>query len=197
MNKKLVRNYLRLAKSLLFVPLCLPHLLAYLLSAGPRRALIKSDLSVMAYQIGIGLGTMMSLVYMLANNRFYRNLFYHRIGPACALLIGWILPKDRYFSISKTTGIGEGCWMAHPFSTIINAESIGRNFRVINNTTIGETAKGRPVIGDNVDVGAGVIIIGNVKIGDNVRIGAGSVVVRDIPGNCVAVGNPARPVKFL
>lgn len=54
---------------------------------------------------------------------------------------------------------------------------------------------GRVEIGDNVFVGAGVIILPNVKIGSNVVIGAGSVVIRDIPDNCVAVGNPCKPVK--
>jgi acetyltransferase-like isoleucine patch superfamily enzyme len=40
-----------------------------------------------------------------------------------------------------------------------------------------------------------VCIIGDVTIGDNVIIGAGSVVVKDIPSNCIAVGNPARVVE--
>lgn len=47
-------------------------------------------------------------------------------------------------------------------------------------------------IGNNVWLGAGVIIMPGVKIGDNSVIGAGSVVTRDIPENCVAYGNPCR-----
>ena len=85
-------------------------------------------------------------------------------------------------------------WIAHPYSTIINAESIGSNFSCIHCTTIG-AYKGRPVIGDNVSLGANVVIIGNIHIGNNVTIGAGSVVVKDLPDNCVAVGNPARIIK--
>lgn len=72
---------------------------------------------------------------------------------------------------------------AHPYATIINAESIGDNFHFIHCTTIGATDKGRPTIGNNVSLGAGAIIIGDVTIGDNVTIGAGSVVVKDIPSN--------------
>ena len=53
------------------------------------------------------------------------------------------------------------------------------------------------MIGDNVSLGANVIIIGPVHVGNNVTIGAGSVVVKDIPGNCVAVGNPCKPIKFI
>jgi maltose O-acetyltransferase len=57
-----------------------------------------------------------------------------------------------------------------------------------------EAAK-RVTIGDNVWLGGGCIICPGVTIGDNSVIGAGGVVVRDIPANCVAVGNPCRIVK--
>lgn len=52
-------------------------------------------------------------------------------------------------------------------------------------------------IGNNVWIGGSVTITPGVTIGDNVTIGAGSVVVKDIPSNCVAVGNPARVVRRL
>ena len=52
-------------------------------------------------------------------------------------------------------------------------------------------------IGHNVWIGGGVTVLPGVTIGDNVTIGAGSVVAKDIPSNCVAVGNPCRPVKCL
>lgn len=52
-------------------------------------------------------------------------------------------------------------------------------------------------IGDNVWIGGSVTILPGVSIGDNVTIGAGSVVVKDLPDNCVAVGNPAKVVKKL
>ena len=51
------------------------------------------------------------------------------------------------------------------------------------------------IIGNNVLIGAGAKIIGNVKIGDNVKIGANAVVVNDIPSNCTVVGVPAKIVK--
>ena len=52
-------------------------------------------------------------------------------------------------------------------------------------------------IGHNVWIGGGVTVLPGVTIGNNVTIGAGSVVAKDIPSNCVAVGNPCRPVKWL
>lgn len=56
---------------------------------------------------------------------------------------------------------------------------------------------GKIIIGNNVHIGENVIILPNVKIGDNVIVGAGSVVTKDIPSNCVAVGNPACVVKRM
>lgn len=50
-------------------------------------------------------------------------------------------------------------------------------------------------VGDNVWIGAGVHVLPGVTIGSNVVIGAGSVVNRDIPDNCVAVGNPCRVIR--
>lgn len=50
-------------------------------------------------------------------------------------------------------------------------------------------------VGDNVWIGAGVQVMPGVTIGSNVVIGGGSVVVKDIPSNCVAVGNPCRVLR--
>lgn len=53
------------------------------------------------------------------------------------------------------------------------------------------------VIGDNVWLGAGAKVLAGVRIGSHVVVGAGAVVTRDLPGNCVAAGVPARVVKEL
>lgn len=61
----------------------------------------------------------------------------------------------------------------------------------------GHADKGRaPVLGNNVYIGAGARIIGNVRVGNNVRIGANAVVVNDIPDDATAVGVPARVVRI-
>ena len=51
------------------------------------------------------------------------------------------------------------------------------------------------VVGDNVWLGGGAIVLPGVTVGDNAVIGAGAVVTKDLPANVVAVGNPARPVR--
>lgn len=50
-------------------------------------------------------------------------------------------------------------------------------------------------IGNNVWIGGNSVVLPNVNIGDNVVIGAGSVVTKDIPANCIAVGNPCRVLR--
>lgn len=52
-------------------------------------------------------------------------------------------------------------------------------------------------VGDNVWIGAGVQVMPGVSIGSNVVIGGGSVVVKDIPDNCVAVGNPCKVIRAI
>lgn len=196
MDKRKIRDALRLAGALLFSWLYIPHLLVFMVIGEGKRKLIISDLKVLEYQIGInGLPSWMILIDLLHNNRYYRTVFYHRIGAALAMLIGWYRPGDRYFTIGKTVKIGKGFWFAHPYATVLAADSIGDNFRCIHCTTLGNTDKGRPTIGNNVSLGANVTIIGPVHIGNNVTVVAGAVVVKDVPDNCMVAGVPAKIIK--
>jgi len=98
--------------------------------------------------------------------------------------------------------IGKGLSLYHGQALVVNKSTIiGSNCVLRNSTTIGHkklsdgTFSACPRIGNNVDIGANVCIIGGITIGDNVIIGAGSVVVKDVPSDCVVVGNPARVVE--
>lgn len=63
--------------------------------------------------------------------------------------------------------------------------------------TLGYTKIGRIVIGNNVFIGAGSIVLPNVKIGNNVIVGAGSVVAADIPDDVIVAGCPAKVIKKI
>lgn len=202
-NKKKFRDSIFLVVALLFSWLYIPHVIAYAVSG--KRVMVNSDLDKLMHQIKIGCRVphLLALLFFLHNNGYFRSLFYRRMGAVVSLLISWWRPGARDFIIPFSTKIGKSMWFAHPYATVLNAESIGDNFRCIHCTTLGTKAGmnaaggGRPVIGDNVSIGCHVCIIGPVHIGNNVTIGAGSVVVKDIPDNCIVAGNPARIIKTV
>jgi serine O-acetyltransferase len=71
----------------------------------------------------------------------------------------------------------------------------GDNCRIRNGVVVGlrrVEEKSAPVIGDNVDIGAGAKLLGPIRIGNNVVIGANAVVLSDVPDNSIAVGVPAQ-----
>jgi serine O-acetyltransferase len=71
----------------------------------------------------------------------------------------------------------------------------GDNCRIRNGVVVGlrrVEEKFAPIIGDNVDIGAGAKVLGPIRIGSNVVIGANAVVLSDVPDNCVAAGVPAQ-----
>lgn len=97
--------------------------------------------------------------------------------------------------ISSKMQIGGGMRLLHNgLGVVIHPKSvIGENLRIHQNVTIGgRTGYGLPIIGNNVMIGAGAVIMGEIKVGNNVKIGANAVVMTDIPDNCIAVGVPAK-----
>ena len=75
---------------------------------------------------------------------------------------------------------------------------IGKNCYLSHNVLIGKVHTGKrmgvPIIGNDVFIGAGAVILGDIKIGDNAAIGANSVVINDVPANTFVAGSPAKVV---
>lgn len=120
--------------------------------------------------------TLTQFIYHLIYDKPYRNVFYYRVGRI-HFLFSWLLP------------------MEHAFNTFLNAKSIGDHFRCFHNVTLGQKNGKTPTIGNNVVVSCGASILGDCIIGDNVIIGAGCVVVKSVPANSTIIGNPAVIVK--
>lgn len=72
---------------------------------------------------------------------------------------------------------------------------IGKDCWIYQNVTIGEVNGKAPVIGDGCFIGAGAIIVGDIRIGNNVKIGAGAVVSTDIAEGCTVVSQPPRIIE--
>lgn len=114
------------------------------------------------------------------------------------VIVEWFLGVE----IPPHTRLGPGITLFHGQGLVINDHTvIGRNCVLRHNTTIGcvmnpDRSQGpSPVIGDEVEIGANVVILGGITIGNRAVIGAGSVVVKDVPYCAVVVGNPARVIK--
>jgi serine O-acetyltransferase len=95
--------------------------------------------------------------------------------------------------------IGKGVFIDHGMGVVIGETAIiGDYVLIYQGVTLGgtgkECGKRHPTLGDNVVVGAGAKVLGNIYIGHNVRIGAGSVVLREVPSDCTVVGVPGRIV---
>lgn len=96
--------------------------------------------------------------------------------------------------------IGKRFFIDHGMGVVIGETSqIGNNVLVYQGVVLGgttrEKTKRHPTIGNNVVIGTGAALLGNITIGDNARIGAGSVVVKDVPERATVVGIPGKIVK--
>ena len=103
-------------------------------------------------------------------------------------------------TIPYTCEIG-GALFPHGGSGVVLHEHcvIGSGCRIQANVVIGgrNGLPGAPKIGNNVLIGAGAVLLGDISVGEHAQIGANAVVTHDIPAYTVAVGVPARVIKYL
>lgn len=102
--------------------------------------------------------------------------------------------------IGPTCKIGRNVSFGHNgLGVVIHPEAeIGNGTKIMQNVTIGGNGSvSCPKIGNNVLVGAGACVLGDIVVGDNVKIGANAVVLHDVPSNSVVVGIPAKVIKHI
>ncbi len=103
--------------------------------------------------------------------------------------------SDAFNNASMGTHLGYGATFKSPpllphglYGIIISHRAvIGHDCTIFHQVTIGEGKGGAPIIGDNVLIGAGAKIIGNVHVGSGAKIGTNAVVIHDVPPNAVVV----------
>lgn len=110
--------------------------------------------------------------------RYFRNSNYLKYGD----------------DISPLADIDRNLWGIFRNVAITSYTKIGKNAHIEANVSITPDIKGAPVIGDNVRIYTGAVIVGNIEIGDNAVIGANSLVIRAVPPNTTVVGVPAKVV---
>jgi len=96
--------------------------------------------------------------------------------------------------------IDEGLFIDHGMGVVIGETAIiGKNVSLFQGVTLGgtgkETGKRHPTLGNNIVVGAGAKILGNITIGNNSYVGANAVILRNVPANSTVVGVPGHITK--
>lgn len=129
-----------------------------------------------------------------------RNPFSVIMRYYSAMRLNWASRKYHIDIPPNCVGYGFRIHHINAGGIVFSTCKVGNYADIRQCTTIGVKSNSEiktPVIGNNVFIGCNVSIIGDVTIGDNVTIGAGSVVVKDLPSNCIAVGNPCKVIKFI
>ena len=193
----MLNKFIKLLKVLKMI-ICLPVELIWLLVyfTNSQKAKIDMDIDVFTKHQGrTGYNRLLLLMLNLMWNAEFRRLFLYRIGDCRVFMrflmgrgssIGFDVPREKF---------GGGYYIQHGFCTVISARSVGENCWVNQLVTIGYKVNGCPTIGNNVRIGTGAIVIGDVKIGNNVSIGAGAIVLDDVPDNCTVASPKAVIIK--
>ncbi len=143
-------------------------------------------------------------------------LLYQGLHALIAYRVGHLFYKMRLFLLARLisqlsrfmTGIeihpgaqiGKNLFIDHGMGVVIGETAIvGDNVLLYQGVTLGgtglEKGKRHPTIGNNVVIGTGANVLGNITIGDNSYIGANAVVIKDVPPNSTVVGVPGRITK--
>ena len=159
-------------------------------AAQKRDPAAKSFLEVVLFYQGLHA----LISYRVAHALYKVHLFF--LARALSQLARFITGIE----IHPGAGIGKRFFVDHGMGVVIGETAvIGDDVLLYQGSTLGGTGivkgKRHPTIGNNVVVGAGAKVLGNITVGDNSYIGANAVVIKDVPPNSTVVGVPGRITK--
>jgi serine O-acetyltransferase len=134
------------------------------------------------------------LLHRIAN-RFYRHRWF-----VVARLLSQFARFLTGIEIHPGAKIGRRLFIDHGMGVVIGETAeVGDDVLLYQGVTLGgtgtERGKRHPTVGNRVVVGTGASVLGNIVLGDDVKVGAGSVVVHSVPNESTVVGIPGRVVK--
>ncbi len=135
---------------------------------------------------------------MLRKAEYYENI---QGSIFSSMMAGYLKFRVRRIGVHlgltvPTNTCGAGLHLMHWGSIVISGKAkIGRNCRIHSCVNIGQFGNGAPSIGNNVYIGPGAKIFGNITIGHGVVIGANAVVNKSFPDNVTIAGVPAEIIK--
>ena len=136
------------------------------------------------------------IAHMFSHFLYKKKLFF------LARLISQLARFFTGIEIHPGATLGAGILIDHGMGVVIGETAqIGNRVTIYHGTTLGGTGKDKgrkrhPTVGDNVVIGAGAKVLGNINIGSNSKIGSNSVVLNDVPEGATVVGIPGKVVKI-
>lgn len=154
-----------------------------------RDPAIQSTIEVLLYP------SFKALIYYKIAHYFYSKKRY--------LIARYISEKAKRktgIEIHPGATIGKGLFIDHGVGVVIGETAIiGDNVTMFHGVTLGgignKSGKRHPTIGNNVFIGCGAKMLGDITIGDNVKVGANAVILKDVDANTTVVGVPGVVVK--
>ena len=130
------------------------------------------------------------------------HYFYERKHLILARYISEKAKRKTGIEIHPGATIGKRLFIDHGTGVVIGETAIvGNDVTLFHGVTLGGTGKEKgkrhPTIGNNVFIGSGAKVLGNIVVGNNVKIGANAVILKDVPSNVTIVGVPGKIVKTL
>lgn len=135
-------------------------------------------------------------IYHKISKFFYKHKLYF-----IARFISEFAKRRTGIEIHPGATIGKGLFIDHGIGVVIGQTAIiGNNVTMFHGVTLGgtgneKTKKRHPTIGNNVFIGSGAKVLGNITIQDNVKIGANAVIIKNVEKNSTIVGIPGYVVK--